>query len=156
AAARSPLPDTLWALADALRAAGRSADADATEARLVATGEGTDPRGLAIFLASRGRELERAYRLARRELHVRRDVYTWGALAWVEAARGELAAARRHSVRALAQHTSDARLTYQAGVIAAEAGAADAQQVLAQARLHEDALLPSERTLLAVHVAKED
>jgi tetratricopeptide (TPR) repeat protein len=157
AAAHSPLPDVLWALADALRAAGRSSDADAAEARLVAIGEGTDPRGLAIFLASRGRDLARAHRLARRELRVRRDVYTWATLAWVEVARGDLPAARRYSERARAQQTSDARLEYQAGVIAAQAGAhADARRLLAQAQRHQNALLPSERTLLAVHVAKED
>jgi tetratricopeptide (TPR) repeat protein len=157
AAARSPLPDVLWTLADALHAAGRPGDAAAVEAQLVARGEGTDPRGLALFLASRGRDLERAVVLARAELSVRRDVYTWAALAWAEAVAGDLEAAQRHSRRAQALGTADARLDFQAGVIAARTGArADAARLLARAERHAAALLPSERALLAVHRAKED
>ena len=156
AAEKSPLHDVLWALAEALRADGRPGDADAVEARLVARGEGTDPRGLALFLASRGRDLERARRLARRELRVRRDVYTWATLAWADAAAGDLEAARRHSARALRHDTADARLEYQAGIIAARAGASDeARRLLGRAQRHAAALLPSERDALAVHVAKE-
>jgi tetratricopeptide (TPR) repeat protein len=157
AAAKSPLPDVLWTLAEALRESGRPDESAAVETRLVASGEGTDPRGLAVFLASRGLDPARALRLARAELAVRRDVYTWAALAWSEAAAGDLAAARRHSVRALAHGTADARLAYQAAVIAARAGAGDdARRLIAEARRSEAVLLPSERAALAVHAAKED
>lgn len=157
ATVRSPLPEVLWALSEALRAAGRVGDADAVEARLVATGEGTDPRGLALFLANRGRDLTRARRLARRELRARRDVYTWAGLAWVRVATGDLASARRYSLRALKHDTADARLELQAGVIAARAGFPDeARRLLARAEAHAAALLPSEREILAVLLAKED
>jgi tetratricopeptide (TPR) repeat protein len=153
AAAKSPLPDVLWTLADALRAAGRDAEADGVETRLEASGEGADPRGLALFLASRGRDLPRALALARRELGVRRDVHTWAALARAEAAAGDVAAAWRHAQRALAESTADARLAYAMGVVALRAGERNAaRRLLVEARRHDTALLPSERAALVVHL----
>jgi lipopolysaccharide biosynthesis regulator YciM len=153
AAETSPLPDTLWALAEALRAGGRTREAAAVEMRLEASGEGTDPRGLALFLASRGRDVARAVVLARRELEARRDVHTWVALAWAEAAAGDVAAAWRHARRALVHHAADARLAYHTGVIALRAGALDeGRRLLATATRGEAALLPSERAALAVHL----
>jgi tetratricopeptide (TPR) repeat protein len=151
AARKNPLPDVLWTLAEALRAVGRAADADAAELRLVSTGAGTDPRGLALFLASHQREVPRALALARRELETRQDVYTWAVLAWSEAAAGDVAAARADMGRALVAGTADPRLDYQAGVIALRAGAhAEARARLERARAHAQLLLPSERTALAV------
>jgi tetratricopeptide (TPR) repeat protein len=151
AARQSPLPDVLWALAEALRAAGRPAEADAVETRLVATGSGTDPRGLALFLASHRRELPRALAIARRELETRQDVYTWAALAWAEAAAGDVPAARADMARALAAGTADPRLEYHAGVIALRAGAPDeARARLERARAQAQVLFPSERAALAV------
>jgi len=153
AAEQSPLPDVLWTLAEALRMAGRDGEAATVEARLEASGEGTDPRGLALFLASRGRHVARAVALARHELAARRDVHTWAALAWAEAAAGDVTAAWRHARRALVHHTADARLAYQTGVIALRAGARDeGRRLLAQAAHGEAALLPSERAALAVHL----
>ncbi|MEN8184201.1 MAG: tetratricopeptide repeat protein [Myxococcota bacterium] len=149
AAARTPFPDVLWTLVDALEAAGRSSEARATQARLLASGERVDPRGFALFLASRGLEPERAVGLARRELERRRDVYSFDALAWSELAAGDTAAARGHIRRALAEGTHDARLFLHAGVIAARSGApAKASDWLTRARALEHTLLPSERALL--------
>jgi len=149
AAERSPLPETLWSLAEALAAAGRGAEAERVEARLVATGEGADPRGLALYLASRGRDLPRALRLLERELAARQDVFTLGALALARAAAGDPRAAWPLMERALAAGTPDARLQLHAGLVAAAADRpADAARWLRAAAARRHMLLPSERRAL--------
>src|SRR5262245_20220240 len=52
AAHLNPLPEYQWALADALRAANRDADAEEVERRLAATGAANDPRSYSLFLAT--------------------------------------------------------------------------------------------------------
>jgi hypothetical protein len=58
------LPETQWALADALRTSGRPASADSFESLLSAGGARKDPRILSLFLATRKRSLEEARSLA--------------------------------------------------------------------------------------------
>ena len=108
-------------LAEALRSAGREEEANGEEAQLVRDGASSDPRTLALFLATRGREPEAALSLAQRELEAREDVFTFDALAWTLHARGRANEARAVMRRALAEGTTDARLFYHAGVIAAAA-----------------------------------
>ena len=84
-----PMP----ALADALEAAGRSAEARAVESRVQRTGASADPRSFALFLATRGEQPTLALHLAREELAARADVYTHDAVAWAELATGNAAAA---------------------------------------------------------------
>jgi tetratricopeptide (TPR) repeat protein len=149
ASARSPLPETLWTLAEALAAAGREDEARQVEERLVATGEGADPRGLALYLASRHRDLPRALRLLERELAARQDVFTLGASALARAAAGDAAGAWPVMERALAAGTPDARLQLHAGLVAAAAGRrADALRWLREADARRRLLLPSERRAL--------
>jgi tetratricopeptide (TPR) repeat protein len=149
AAARSPLPETLWSLAEALAAAGREAEAQRVEERLVATGEGADPRGLALYLASRRRDLPRALRLLERELAARQDVFTLGASALARSAAGDALGAWPVMERALAAGTPDARLQLHAGLVAAAAGRrGDAARWLRAAAAHRHLLLPSERRAL--------
>src|SRR5438552_6075516 len=72
AAKLNPLPEYQWALADALRAAGRrESEASAVEAELRQHGAASDPRTFAIFLATRGEFPETALRLAKAELDSR-------------------------------------------------------------------------------------
>ena len=146
AAARSPLPETLWAYAEALRAAGRDEDAARAEARLVATGERADPRGLALYLAARRTDLPRALRLLARELEARQDATTLGAIALAQSAAGDASGAWSVMQRALAAGTPDPRLQLQAGLVAAAAGRpADAKAKFRAAAERRWLLLPSER-----------
>jgi tetratricopeptide (TPR) repeat protein len=149
AAALDPLPEQRWMLAEALRSAGREEEARAEEARLVREGPASDPRTLALFLASRGREPETALRLADRELETRADVFTLDALAWALHANGRTKEARAVMQRALAEGTADARLFYHAGVIAARANdRAAAHRWLGRAAVIRQMLFPSERAEL--------
>ena len=154
AVAVDPLPEQQWALAEALRDAGRASEAAAVEARLVERGEAEDPRTLALFLATTGRDAARALRLASRELETRQDVLTLDAMALALAAVGRTEEARSYSERALARGTRSARLHLHAAAIAAAAGdASEAARRAAQAKELAHTLLPSERRRLDVLLA---
>ena len=154
AAELSPLPDYLWALADALRGASKPSEAEKVESQLSATGAVSDPRTLAIFLASRGLNADKALELATVELQSRKDVFTYDALAWAQLATGRVSEAREHIRLALAEGTQDGRLYYHAGAIAAAAGdEVEALDFFGKARALEQTLLPSERIALGVRSA---
>jgi tetratricopeptide (TPR) repeat protein len=149
AAHLNPLPEYQWALADALRAAGRDGDAAEVERRLAATGPANDPRSYSLFLATRGREPEIALRLAEEELKVRRDVYTLDALAWAQSAKGDVAEAWKTMRSALSVGTEDARLYLHAAAIAAQAGENRQARIYAgKAARSAFSLLPGERIRL--------
>jgi tetratricopeptide (TPR) repeat protein len=82
-------------------------------------------RDLAIFYADHDIKLDEALDLAHKELEVRRDVYTWDALAWALYKNGKLTEAMAASQKALKYGTRDALLLYHAGVIADRAGHPD-------------------------------
>ena len=88
AAERNPMPEYQWWLAEALHTAGEVEAAETLEAEIVRRGELADPRTLALFLATRGKEGAIAVRLAREELKQRGDVFTHDALASVAFRRG--------------------------------------------------------------------
>jgi tetratricopeptide (TPR) repeat protein len=148
ATARSPHPELLWMLAEALDPLA-PAQAQAVRADLLATGASEDPRAFALYLASRGDRLELAERLVTGELAERKDVYSYEALAWVQSAKGQHAVALQSARRSLAEGTEDPRLYYHAGLVARRAGAAvDAERWLARARTASSLLLPSQRAVL--------
>lgn len=154
AAAEDPLPEYQWALADALRAAGRADEAIPVEARLNQRGAADDPRTFALYLATRGEQVETALRLAREELARRADGFTLDALAWSLAAAGRHAEADTLMRRALAVGTKDARLFYHAGVIAAGQGRPqEARRWFRSAGAIRQMLLPGEREQLGRHLA---
>jgi hypothetical protein len=149
AAKLNPLPEYQWTLAEALRAAGRENEASGIEAQLRKRGASSDPRTLALFLATRHENPETALRLARTELGSRGDVFTHDALAWSLAAAGNLEEAHGEMQCALAEGTEDARLFFHAAVIASQAGhGADAERWLRKASELSQLLLPSERNEL--------
>jgi tetratricopeptide (TPR) repeat protein len=149
AAKVNPLPEYQWTLAEALRAAGRENEASGIEAQLRQRGASSDPRTLALFLASRHESPETALRLARAEFDSRGDVFTHDVLAWSLAAAGNLAEALNEIQRALEEGTQDARLFFHAGIIASQAGhSADAERWLHKASELSHLLLPSERNEL--------
>jgi tetratricopeptide (TPR) repeat protein len=142
----NPLPDYQWTCSEALRVAGRAAEAAEVESALVRDGAAADPRTFALYLASRGQTPSTALELAQEELNTRRDVFTHDALAWALAANGQIERARAEMQLALAQGTQDARLFLHAGAIAARAGQKqEAKALLVKLTPMEPLLLPSER-----------
>lgn len=145
----NPLPEYQWTLAEALRVAGREKEASAVEAQLCQRGASSDPRTLALYLATRHESPETALRFARAELESRSDVFTHDALAWSLAAAGKVTEAHSEMQRAMAEGTQDARLFFHAGIIASQAGhSADAERWLRKASELAHLLLPSERNEL--------
>jgi tetratricopeptide (TPR) repeat protein len=145
----NPLPESHWTLAEALRAAGRESEASETELQLRQHGATSDPRTVALFLATRHESPKTALRLAQAELDSRSDVFTHDALAWSLAAAGNLAEAHSEMQRALAEGTEDGRLFFHAAIIASRTGdAAEAERWLHKASSLLHLLLPSERSQL--------
>lgn len=150
-----PLPDVLWALIDALHLARRSDEASSVESRLEHRGRLSDPRGFALYLASKGDPHGEALALATRELAERQDVHTHDVLAWALFASGDVSGARRHMRIALSHDTPEARFFYHAARIAAASGElVEAREFLARAKSLELALLPSERHALEAEIAR--
>jgi tetratricopeptide (TPR) repeat protein len=75
-------------------------------------------RDLAIFYADHDMKLSEALDLAQKELEVRRDIYTWDALAWALYKNGKLTEAAEASGKALHFGTRDSLLLFHAGMIA--------------------------------------
>lgn len=149
AAEADPLPEYQWALLEALHEAGRAGDAGLVEGRLLSEGEREDPRSLALFLASTGRDPARALRLAMQELRTRQDPLTLDVVALALYGSGRVAEAGDYLRRALAMGTRSPRLAIHAALIAAAAG--DAREALLrtqEAAAMRAALLPSERRRL--------
>jgi tetratricopeptide (TPR) repeat protein len=152
--AQNPLPEYAWAYADALRAAGRREEANSIEEQLSREGPASDPRTFSIYLATRGKDVETALRLAEDELRARADVFTLDAVAWSLAAAGRLEQARSSIQQALSHGTLDARLFFHAGVIAAASGQKqEARHWLDKAASIRQMLLPSEREALSKQLA---
>lgn len=149
AAGLNPLPEYQWAFAEALRQAGRAAEADQVEGRLLNTGASEDARTFSLFLATRRLQPSTSCELARRELLQRVDVHTHDALAWALAADHQWDEAAKESALALAEGTADARLLFHAAWIAAHRGdAASAGPLTEKANRFRQMLLPSERAKL--------
>ncbi|MDB6075003.1 MAG: tetratricopeptide repeat protein, partial [Verrucomicrobiaceae bacterium] len=145
AALKSPLPEVLWALADACRAAGKRDQAEAAEAILLKSGAAADPRSFALYLATRRLQPQRALALAAAELETRKDVYSYDALAWAQHEAGQQAEAMASMARAVAENTRDGRLYLHMGLIAGASGdSATASHWLDMANVMRTSLLPSE------------
>ncbi len=149
AATLNPLPEYQWTLVEALRAAGRATEAALTEHVLAERGATSDPRTFSIYSATSGNGVENSLRLAEAELEVRRDVFTYDAVAWSLAAAGRWNEAATHIRHALAEGTQDARLFLHAGIIEAQTAQPElAGKHLRQAAAISQMLLPSEKARL--------
>ncbi|MFO0758581.1 MAG: tetratricopeptide repeat protein [Byssovorax sp.] len=120
--AQSPLVETAWLLGDAKEAAGDAKGAEEAYALVVKHGRQIDGRTLALFFATKNRDLDEALALAEAEKKTRDDLTTEDALAWVLYRKGRLAEARAAIDHATALGTPDARILYHAGAIALSAG----------------------------------
>jgi tetratricopeptide (TPR) repeat protein len=150
AARLNPLPEYEWALADALRRSRSAAEAENVERRLTRDGARSDPRTVALFLATRRASVPQAVALAQRELTARSDVFTLDAVAWTLAAAGRIDEAESLMKRAVAEGTQDGRLFLHAGAIAAAVGRrGEARTWLKKAERVRAMLLPSELDELA-------
>lgn len=125
-----PLAETAWLLGDAHALAGEREAAERAYADVQREGVAHDPRTLALFLASQGRDPERALKLARAEHATRSDLYANDVLALALLRAGQHDEADRHASRALAHGTKDARLLYHAGLIKRALGQNDKASAL--------------------------
>jgi len=123
-----PLPDYAHALAILYERKGRTTEAEQQRELLdvidklgQANGEKAN-RMLAMDFADEDRNLDEALRLARGELAVRGDVYTWDVLSWVLYKSGQVKDAGEASAKALSLQTPEPMFFYHAGVIAIAAG----------------------------------
>jgi tetratricopeptide (TPR) repeat protein len=79
-------------------------------------------RDLALFYADHDLKLNESLELARKELEVRHDIYTWDVLAWSLYKSGKFQEAADAISHALAQGTKDAQSFFHAGMIYEKAG----------------------------------
>ncbi len=120
-----PAPETLALLGDAYTALGDSKKAAAQFRLVEQIGDLAKSQGViydrqrALFYADHGRNLNEAVKLARGELRVRHDLYTYDTLAWTLFKAGQLPEAAVNAKRSLAFGTRDASLYFHAGMIAA-------------------------------------
>jgi tetratricopeptide (TPR) repeat protein len=95
-------------------------------------------RELALFYADHNFKLKESVELAKKELEVRHDIYTWDILAWVLFKNGSVEEAADAAKRALALGTKDALLDFHAGMIESQLGRPDRAQSLFEQALALD------------------
>jgi tetratricopeptide (TPR) repeat protein len=118
-----PFPVYVAELGDVYKKAGRANEAqqqyDLVEyiGHLSKLNQVLANRELAQFYADQGIRLPEALELARKELEVRHDIYTWDTLAWVLYRNGRFEEAAEAIHKALGLHTNDSLLLFHAGMI---------------------------------------
>jgi tetratricopeptide (TPR) repeat protein len=135
-----PMPDYAAGLGDVYAKIGRAEEArkqyDLVEyiGLLNAFNKVLYNRELALFYLDHDKKLGEALDLARRELAVRRDIYTHDVLAWALYKNGQPREALAAMAEALRLGTKDARLFFHAGMIHQAVGDAQrAREFLAKA-----------------------
>ncbi|MGH7247225.1 MAG: tetratricopeptide repeat protein, partial [Pseudomonadota bacterium] len=140
AQASTPLPDYAGALYDLYMAAGEKAEADKQMElievidRLGEAAKEKVNRNLAMVYSNHDWRLDRALELARAELDVRHDIYTYDTLAWALYKNGKYTEAKNAIERAMKLGTPEPMFYYHAGMIAfANGQKAEAARLLKQA-----------------------
>lgn len=140
-----PRPATRALLADALAAAGWTAEAGAHYERALADSRESDARTHALLLLDLGRELPRAEALAREVYAHRQDIHSEGLLAYALFRNGKVEEAYLAVSRALRLGTRDARLSYVAGLITSARGEPGTARRFLSEALHGAPPLPPEQ-----------
>jgi tetratricopeptide (TPR) repeat protein len=123
AIARVPYPEYAAALGDIYHKLGQHEEAKQQYALvefiayLSQVNRQIHNRDLALFYADHELKLPESLVLARKELEVRRDVYTWDVLGWSLFKNDRLQEAREAISHALEQGTKDPQLFFHAGMI---------------------------------------
>ena len=118
-----PFPQYVEELGDVYQRAGKQKQAqmeyDLVEyiAHLSKLNQVLANRELAMFYADHDMKLPQALELARQELTVRRDIYTWDVLAWTLYKNGQLKEAGEAMQKALQLNTNDSLLFFHAAMI---------------------------------------
>jgi tetratricopeptide (TPR) repeat protein len=112
-----PLPETAWLLSDAQEMLGNADAVLEAHQRVVRQGRRGDHLTLALFYATKNRDLDEALRLIEEERRVRRGIYVEDTYAWVLYRAGKIEEAARAIEPVLRLGTKDARLLYHAGAI---------------------------------------
>jgi tetratricopeptide (TPR) repeat protein len=118
-----PFPVYVTELGDVYKKAGRTNEArqqyDLVEyiGHLSKLNQVLANRELALFYADQGIKLPVALELARKELEVRHDIYTWDAVAWALYKNGQFLESAEAINKALRLHTYDPLLLFHAGMI---------------------------------------
>jgi tetratricopeptide (TPR) repeat protein len=140
AIAAVPYPEYAAALGDVFRKIGNAQEAKKQYQLVEFIGylsqvnQQIHNRDLALFYADYELKLNESLELARKELEVRHDIYTWDVLAWSLYKNGKIPEATDAISHALAQGTKDAQLFFHAGMIYEKAGdSAKARSYLQQA-----------------------
>ena len=126
-----PLPIYAAALGDLYKKSGKDTEAEKQYAlveyigKIGALNQQVYNRELAVFYADHNRHLSDSLSLAKKELEVRHDVYTWDALAWALLKNGQAAEAQKAMQKALAPGTQDAMLFFHEAAIERELGNPD-------------------------------
>ena len=135
-----PMVEYVAALEDAYTAAGQKEEAKSQQKmidtidRLERANNQAANRTLAVVYADHDRKLDRALELAKAELKVRQDIYTYDALAWVLYKNNQPAEAWDAATKALRLGTPEPSFHYHAGLIAQALGrTAEARKQLEKA-----------------------
>jgi tetratricopeptide (TPR) repeat protein len=108
-------------------------------------------RDLALFYADHDMKPAEALDLARKELEVRHDIYTWDALAWALYKNGRLTEAANASQKAMRFGTRDSLLLFHAGMIAEGLG----QQEQARVELKQALKINPHFHLIYANIAEQ-
>jgi tetratricopeptide (TPR) repeat protein len=122
-----PYPETLGYEADAERALGDAAAAARTDGLIrtierIGNAQHVSDRLLAIYYSEHRIDTPDAYRIAKRELQARDDIFTEDTLAWAAAMDGRWDEARTWMKRAIRFDTENSLMQYHAGAIALHFG----------------------------------
>ncbi|MBL8231988.1 MAG: tetratricopeptide repeat protein [Bryobacterales bacterium] len=132
----APMIDYAGALADLYTLQGKPEEAhkqiqtlDLVAKMEAASGQKAN-RQLALIFANHGHKTGEAVEIAKADLAVRKDVYTWDAYAWALFRAGDVAGAKKASENALKAGTPEPLFYYHAGMIAKTLGEGDRARTL--------------------------
>ena len=145
---RRDLPEDQWLALEVLRETRNPEEARKLEAQLLGRGRVSDPRTLAVYLATQRHDSGSALRLARAEIESRQDAFTLDALAWALSANGAHDAAWKTLASVRKQAPADARIYLHLGVIAEQVSSSEAGGWLDLAWRNRFTLYPSELEML--------